>query len=602
MKKIFFLVILIVYIIIENGSFISAETILENLNIYNMEMSDKYVAIEYQKQLDNSYRHYITLYDIENESFIDIMSPNNELINDNMYFPSISRDGKYVTFTSRADNIVKDTINDCYDIEDGKTKKCSNVYIYNTISKRFDIIKHNNIPLNKDSYVAKVSGNGTAVVFESLFNPENTDSSCIDLNGVEECINILKYNIVTGIVSLISSSGKGGGNRNSVNPSIDYEGRFITYQTNSSNILKLSSEYNLCINSYTNQFESCINVYLYDTANNESRIISAGEGYVLNNHSGNSIISQNGLFVAYETYATNLSLHVNYRKHIVVYDIINKTNSIVTITDKILNNRDSNLQDISYDGKYVLYTTNSSNLIENKNVTLAYITNCNNYKTSVVIQNDNDILISKINGLNIYFNDDSNYFFKSAIDSIAPKITTNQKIYIISNDINEIIRKIDVCDNLTSREKLQVIIQNYEDIQFGSINLRIKVIDEFGNESSDYVNVEYLEKDSEGPVFKKQSEVKILKGSEELNLLEYITAHDKVDGIVKIYIIEDNGLDLNKTGKYKLKLMAKDKSDNYSYTDIYVTIYDNYNFVFFYEILMIFVVLGGIIFLLIKVK
>ena len=68
------------------------------------------------------------------------------------------------------------------------------------------------------------------------------------------------------------------------------------------------------------------------------------------------------------------------------------------------------------------------------------------------------------------------------------------------------------------------------------------------------------------------------------NLFLYINAEDKIDGDVRVYIVDDGNLDLNVTGTYNLKLMCKDTSDNVTYKKIKVIVYENYNFKYFYEI------------------
>jgi len=66
--------------------------------------------------------------------------------------------------------------------------------------------------------------------------------------------------------------------------------------------------------------------------------------------------------------------------------------------------------------------------------------------------------------------------------------------------------------------------------------------------------------------------------------------------------VDDGGLSLDHIGNYTLKVKAIDIANNVSYTEISVIVYDNYNFTYIYEILVVIIVLGAVIFLLIKVK
>lgn len=603
MKYCFFIFFLSL-VLFFNFDIISANNIFHDLEVYNIDSSDKYLAIEYKKNINGNSFHYILLYNMVTREITDIYNNDNFLINDNLYFPSLSKDSKYLVFTSRATNIVSDELLTCYDIYDGETKVCNSIYIYDIEYKTFSIVKSSSNMIDGDCYVAKISGNGKYIAFESIStNFLNPTNNCSDLNGISNCINVFKYDIMNETIQLISTNDTiSGGNRNSVSPSIDYEGRFISYQTNSSNIIDISKEFNHCYNMYNNILEVCTNIYLFDSYNESTTIISKSDEYILNNHSMNPIISENGLFVVYETYATNLVEEFNYKKHIVIYDAIKNVNSLITIFDGILNNRDNYIQDISCDGKYVLYSTNSTNLDNLQNFKQLYVFNTSNSKVSVVKEKNANILFGIIKNDNVYFYDDSMNLFESSIDNQSPKILENQVIYILKDNLQNIIDKINITDNLSDRDTIEIYI-NMEGIsKTGSYDVNIMAKDEFGNTSNAIVTVNVFEEDLEGPIFINVSKIKILKGSSELNLSNYITAEDKIDGNVRVFIIDDGGLNLNKTGSYILKLKATDNSYNSEYIEISVLVYDNYNFSHFYEIIIIFTILLGLIFLLIKVK
>lgn len=596
---------LCLFFIVLRGQEIVAYTLIENFDISNIATSDRYVAIEYKKNINNRYIHYISLYDIENGTLNDILNYNNEIINNDMYFPSISKDGRYVVFTSRADNIISENIAKCYDMSDGVIKNCSNIYIYDTYLMTFSIVKEGKVMLNGDSFIAKISGNGKSVVFETTASNllNISDYDCHHLNGVKNCINIYKYDLYSESLSLVSTNDDNkGSNRNSVSPSIDYEGRRITYQSNATNILNLPAKYNRCIDSYTNLMIPCINIYLFDTIDNETKVVSQGTDYILDNHCGNSLISQNGKFVAYETYSTNLHSFANYKKHIIIYNITTKENTLVTISNNVLNNRDSHLEDISYDGKYILYRTDSTNLDGGQNLMKMYVKNVINSKTSLVLENEEDILFASVNNLDIYFYDDNFDLIKQKIDTIPPCISEKQIIYILIGEQYNINHKIDVIDNLTSKENLKIHCDTSMISHEGTYTTELVVTDEFGNESYEKIIINVIEKDLEPPIFNGEKVIRVLKGSNELNLLGYISAVDKIDGNVKIYIVDDGGLSLDHIGNYTLKVKAIDIANNVSYTEISVIVYDNYNFTYIYEILVVIIVLGAVIFLLIKVK
>ena len=457
--KFYIFMIIFTYFVVFDHNLINANNIIEGLEIYNMQSSDKYLVIEYKKNINDKFYHYVSLYDSEKAKLIDIYNDDGELINDNMYFPSISKDGRYVVFTSRASNIIPETMLKCYDVYEGVNKICNNVYIYDTLHKKFFIVKYNGNMLNGDSYVAKISGNGNYIVFESIAsNLINANHDCSDLNGIKMCINIYKYNFLNDNIQLISTGLDGSGsNRNSISPTIDYEGRYVTYQSNSSNIVQMSSEYNYCINTYTSLSEPCTNIYLVDTLKLTTKIISKGVDYVLNSHSINAIISLNGMFVAYESYATNIFETVNYKKHIILYDLNKNINKLITVSNNVLNNRDNHRESISYDGKYILYRTASTNLNDNQNIMEIYVCNTTNFKTSIIVKNYHDVLLGTMQNNNVYFYNDDMIVSENMADIQPPQILENQSIYVLKSDFINVNNKISVIDNLSDKSNIQIL-------------------------------------------------------------------------------------------------------------------------------------------------
>jgi hypothetical protein len=136
----------------------------------------------------------------------------------------------------------------------------------------------------------------------------------------------------------------------------------------------------------------------------------------------------------------------------------------------------------------------------------------------------------------------------------------------------------------------------------GEYNIEVKAVDEFNNICEELINVIVIEKDEIGPIFSGVEEIKILKGSTSINISNYIKAVDLVDGELKIYIMDDGNLDLNRVGTYKIDLMAKDRSNNITYKEIVIVIYENNNLTYYYELILIIAIVLVIIFSIFRVK
>lgn len=575
----------------------------ENYNIYNIVSAKDIIVYEYEECDRNTSYHSIGVYFVKEDIFKTIKNNYGEVINSSVYFPSIDRNGKYITFTSRATNITDDEDSYCYNIIENIYEYCSRVYIYDIYSEKSYVIKNNYENLSGDSYVSKISGNGKYVVFESVAT-NNLNFGKIDkclFNRENICINIFKYDLLLKNIVLVSTSNENyGGNFNSISPSISYDGRYIVFQSSSSNLVKGNYNYDLCKNTSEIGEKLCTHIYLYDSIYRTNIIITEKEKNLFNDNSGNPIISEDGNIVAYETYSTDLFDAINDKLQVVYYNLVTKKNYIVSQNNKV-NNRDTYLKSVSSDGKYLLFETSSTNL-NNKGLNSLYVYGVSSNNVSFLREVENGNIFVELSEQNVRYIENFNVKTEK-IDSQAPIIEKNQIVYVIKDANIDLKEKILFSDNLSDKDLIKIfLVNNLIFNSIGEFNVEIFCVDEFDNTSSEFVTIVVIEKDMESPVFIGEREIKVLKGSETLNLSTFISAEDKIDGFTRIYIIDDDNLDLNKSGKYKLSLMTKDNSNNKSYEDVYVIVYENYSFDFYYEIFFIVVVFGIAIFSIIKVK
>ena len=592
------LLIFIIYYLFFSYLKASAESLINDKVIYNMEIGNDFIVYEYEKIIGDTPLHYLGLFNKKTYEFKDIKNNFGSLINDDMLFPSISLNDRYITFTSKATNITGDNINMCLNIMSYETEICSNIYIYDIDKEKTYMIKNNHEGLNGNSYISKISGDGNHIVFESSATNNlnfNELDSCSH-QGINICVNIYKYNILTQSITLISTSNNNqGGNFSSFTPSISYDGRFITFQSLSTNFIA-NDLINNCKNIDEKAILQCSHIFLFDSYSKKINVISKKNNTLFNDNSGNAKISSQGDVVVYESYATNIENKYNNKQHVILYNIKDDTNFIISKNDFSLNNRDSYFVDVSYDGKYVLIRSNSTNLDEEGRERI-YIYNTKNTKSDVF---NNEINWATFNGNNIYYFNDSFVEYES-IDKMSPVIEKNQIIYLLKDMDVSLKDKISVSDNLSERVDIflddNLILNNV-----GEYEVIVTAVDEFNNYSKESVKIVILEKDEEAPVFNELNEIMVLKGSSSLNLSNYLTAIDNVDGATKIYIIDDGNLNLNVKGKYKVKVMSKDTSENRVYKELEIVVYDNYDFTYIYEILIIIGIIGVIIFSIIKVK
>lgn len=157
----------------------------------------------------------------------------------------------------------------------------------------------------------------------------------------------------TTLVS-VDPSGQGSGNGDSTDPVLTPDGRYLLFTSRASNLVAGSSGQAL---------------YLRDLQTNTTRLVSTSPyGAPANGDSGSAVLSPDGRYVAFQSYASNLVSYVsdtNSTSDIFVRDM--KDGGIIAISVNAsglaTGNGVSTNPSISRDGRYVCFTSAASNLI-----------------------------------------------------------------------------------------------------------------------------------------------------------------------------------------------------------------------------------------------
>jgi Ca2+-binding RTX toxin-like protein len=144
--------------------------------------------------------------------------------NDNSYSPSISADGRFVAFSSRASNIVP-----------GDTNKTSDIFVRDRLTNtttRVSVDSAGNQRNGSDLFTTpSISAGGLFVAFESGASnivPGDTNSSQ----------DIFVRDTLTNTTTRVSVDSAGNqGNRQSLFPSISADGRFVAFTSEASNLV-----------------------------------------------------------------------------------------------------------------------------------------------------------------------------------------------------------------------------------------------------------------------------------------------------------------------------------------------------------------------------
>ncbi len=221
--------------------------------------------------------------------------------------PSISGDGRYVAFLSNADNLsVAD--NDAYD----------NIFVRDTQTSTTILASRQSAAdgaagADGNSDTPWVSADGRFVAFASAAD----NLSAGDDNGVH---NVLVRDLQTNTTTLVSrqsaADGGAGANGGSYQPSVSADGRYIAFESDADNLSSADDD-------------AQSNVFLRDTQANVTILVSRQSavdgGAGADDGSGNPAVSADGRYVAFQSYANNLSAADDDGLNVFLRDVLGDT-------------------------------------------------------------------------------------------------------------------------------------------------------------------------------------------------------------------------------------------------------------------------------------
>ncbi|GEM_PF-1058966 len=260
-------------------------------------------------------------------------------------YPSISGDGRYITYYSSATNLVS-----------GDTNSRSDVFLYDTqtaTTTRISVAS-NGTQSNNSSQFSTISADGRYITYTS-------DASNLVSGDTNNLTDLFLYDTQTATTTRINvaSNGTQASGGTSYSSVISDNGRYITYQSSATNLVSGDT------NAKTD-------VFLYDTQTaTTTRISVASNGAQSNDHSStmsSPSISSDGRYVIYQSNATNLVSGDTFgRPDIFLYDTQTATTTRVNLTENgtQTNGWTTMPQGISADGKFVVYYSDSTSIVSN---------------------------------------------------------------------------------------------------------------------------------------------------------------------------------------------------------------------------------------------
>gem|GEM_PF-2606427 len=258
--------------------------------------------------------------------------------------PSISADGRYIAFTSSANNLV-----------DGDTNGSSDTFVHDrqTGETTRVSVTSDGTQSNGFSYWPSISADGRYVTFRS-------DSSNLvdgDTNGFDDIFVHDRQTGETTRVSVTSDGTQGNGNSSGNSllafPSISADGRYVAFYSQANNL----------VDGDTN---GTGDTFIHDRQTGETALVSvASNGTQSNGFSYWPSISTDGRYVAFQSDASNLvDGDTNGFGDIFVRDRqTGETTRVSIASDGTQVNSPSFSPSISGDGRYISFVSYASNLV-----------------------------------------------------------------------------------------------------------------------------------------------------------------------------------------------------------------------------------------------
>ena len=270
--------------------------------------------------------------------------------NSDSYSPVISGDGSKIAYYSYASHLTASDANGRAD-----------VYLYDVATGSNTLVSVNSTGTNSgnlDSLTPAISSDGSKVAYIS----RASDLAANDTNGRSD---VYLYDVATGTNTLVSlnSAGTASGNGDSRNmPSISADGSRVVYSSSASDL------------TTTSDANGGDDVFLYDVATATNRLVSidytgTASGSGPSRRGSQAVISAGGTKVAFTSWATDLVTNdSNGRQDVFLYDVASGANTLVSIDHTGVASGiggDSSQPVISADGSRIAYISRAHNLVTN---------------------------------------------------------------------------------------------------------------------------------------------------------------------------------------------------------------------------------------------
>ena len=252
--------------------------------------------------------------------------------------PTISSNGRYIAFLSSATNLVA-----------GDSNGYADIFVYDLTLSTTTIVSiaaGGTQATGNSSGTPSISDDGNKVVFTT--QADNLDATPISMtNRIHLYLRNISADTTTCLSVNPAITQKADGD--SAHPHITRDGNYVVFSNTGSNLVAAPTIYG--------QFD----IYFRDINTNTTTLLTSGA----NNHSYCPAISNNGRYISFHSYASNLITgDTNAAGDVFVHDRTANTTERVSLSSSgIEGDGSSNASSISGDGRYVSFMSSATNLV-----------------------------------------------------------------------------------------------------------------------------------------------------------------------------------------------------------------------------------------------
>jgi len=278
--------------------------------------------------------------------------------------PAVSANGRYVAFTSTAQDLVPPAENPEPTLS--KVEPVTAVFVHDMVSGKNTVVTVRtdgrqvlcpvggiqSCTLGTDP---SISADGRYVAFVSA-SPNLVDG---DLNLTDD---VFVHDLKTGSTVRVSVDSKGTqADRQSAWPSISADGRYVAFQSDATNLVTGDTDNATDVFVHDLKTGSTVRVSV-DSAGNQSTGSATGGGTA----SVIPEISATGRYVVFLSFATNLAPNdTNNRDDVFVHDLKTRATQLVSVSSsgQQTNNNSGGRLGVSADGRFVSFISLATNLV-----------------------------------------------------------------------------------------------------------------------------------------------------------------------------------------------------------------------------------------------